>query len=91
MSRTKAQWLSALTPSCFVLVAVLGLVGALDWLLPGSHEEAPAHILGEHEFPVHCLAFSAHGKILASGGGFPGRDGEGRLWDVATGIRGIHH
>ena len=90
MSRTKGQSLCALTLSCFVLVAVLGLMGALDWLLSGSQEEAPARILGEHELPVHCLAFSPDGMILASGGGFPGRDGEVRLWDVATGaVRAI--
>src|SRR5262249_49753313 len=85
MSRTKGQWLSALTLSSFSVVAVLGVVGVWDWLFPDSRQEAPARILGEHQFPVHCLAFAPDGKVLASGGGFPGRDGEVRLWDMATG------
>jgi WD40 repeat protein len=72
------------------MVAGFGLGGLFDGLLPGCREAAPARILGEHQFPVHCLAFAPDGKTLASGGGFPGYDGEVRLWDVAMGtVRAI--
>ncbi len=34
-----------------------------------------------HDRPVHCLAFSCDGKLLASGG----RDGNVKLWDATAG------
>ena len=73
---------SVLIPS----LVLLGLMGFLDLLLPGETEEESASIiLGEHRYPVHCTAFAPDGKTLASGGGFPGKDGEVRLWDVSSG------
>jgi WD40 repeat protein len=72
----------------FVLLSVLGLLG---FLLPSeSEEESAGIILGKHRYPVHCIAFAPDGKALASGGGFPGKDGEVCLWDVPSGtVRAI--
>ena len=43
-----------------------------------------------HGSPVHCLAWSPDGKMIATGG--PGKGKPIRLWDVATGrqIRTVH-
>lgn len=43
------------------------------------------HTLEGHSFSVLSLAFSADGKLLASGSGIYGREGQIKLWDVATG------
>jgi WD40 repeat protein len=73
-------------PSCVVL-AILSILGPL---LPGDKEESAGALLGQHRYPVHCLAFAPDGKTLASGGGFPGKEGEVRLWDVLSGtVRAI--
>jgi WD40 repeat protein len=68
----------------------LGLGGGLDPVLPSAgQEKTPGGIL-EHHYPVRCLAFSADGKTLVTGGGlldelFKDWAGEVRLWDVGTG------
>jgi WD40 repeat protein len=67
-------------------LVLLSLMGFLGLLLPGGREEESASIiLGEHCYPVHCIGFAPDGKTLASGGGFPGKDGEVCLWDVPSG------
>jgi WD40 repeat protein len=69
-----------------LLLMVLGLMGAFDpFLSNGCRDESGAVILGKHRFSIHCLAFAPDGKALASGGGFPGRKGEIRLWNVPSG------
>lgn len=66
--------------------AVFVLKNGADALLPGEGpEESPGHILGEHRYPVHCVAFAPDGKTVAAGGGFNELAGEVRLWDPATG------
>jgi WD40 repeat protein len=68
-----------------LVLAVLGLLGALDpFLSISSGDGSPAVVLGEHRYPVHCLAFAPDGTTLASGGGFPGKEGEVKLWDVSA-------
>ena len=49
-------------------------------LYDGKTSEKLAELIG-HTAPVLTLAFSANGKILASGG----EDKKGRMWDVSTG------
>src|SRR6266404_1954927 len=66
-------------------IAVLAFMGALGPLLPEhSQDESPGSIIGEHRYPVYCIAFAPDGKTLASVGGFPRKEGEVRLWDVPT-------
>jgi len=87
-TRRMLIWLAfVLMPSC-VLLAVMGVLGPL---LPGEREEESAGaLLGQHRYPVHCIAFAPDGKTLASGGGFPDKDGEVCLWDMLSGtIRAI--
>jgi WD40 repeat protein/serine/threonine protein kinase len=68
-------------PSPFSL---LKPVAALPWDWPANQRQDLVAILGEsagrHWAPVHCLAFSADGKLLASGSA----DHTVRLWDPNT-------
>ena len=70
-------------------VVVLGLAGALDAVLRCPGQEKPRWSMLEHRYPVRCVAFSADGKTLVTGGGldelFDDLAGDVRLWDVATG------
>jgi WD40 repeat protein len=70
-------------------VVVLGLAGALDALLRSAGQAKPRWSRLEHRYPVRCVAFSADGKTLVTGGGldelFDDLTGDVRLWDVATG------
>jgi WD40 repeat protein len=80
------RMLIRLTSVVMPSLILLSLMGFLGLLLPGEKEEESAGIiLGEHRYPVHCIAYAPDGKTLASGGGFPGKDGEVRLWDVSSG------
>jgi eukaryotic-like serine/threonine-protein kinase len=38
-----------------------------------------------HTTPVQCVAYSKDGRWLASAGGDPGKPGEVKLWDIASG------
>src|SRR4051794_38330148 len=55
-------------------------LGALLAFAAAGRAEPPLHQL-DHKAPVHCLAFSDDGKLLATGC----QDGTVRLIDVATG------
>jgi WD40 repeat protein len=94
MIKTNATLLSAAAVLILSLIA-LGLGGALDAVLPSAGQERSSGGILEHRYPVRCLAFSADGKILVTGGGFNRLAGEIRLWDVATGterghLEGLH-
>jgi WD40 repeat protein len=84
MLKTNGLLFSAAVVLVLLLLA-LQLVGALGLVFPGGgQEKSPGGIL-EHRYPVRCLAFSADGKTLVTGGGFNDVAGDVRLWDVATG------
>jgi WD40 repeat protein len=84
MVKTNRTLLSAAVVLTLSLV-VLSLAGALDAMLPHTGQERSRGGILEHKYPVHCVAFSADGKTLATGGGFNDLAGEVRLWDVARG------
>jgi WD40 repeat protein len=89
MTKTNATlfWASAV-----VVLSLLALSfwGALDAVFPDAgQEKTPGGIL-EHRYPVRCVAISADGKSLVTGGGFNDRAGEVRRWDVATGKERAH-
>src|SRR5262249_16830213 len=88
LGRATAQRMLIWTASVFVAsLVLLSVMGVLDPLFHSDDEdEFAGEILGRHRYPVHCIAFAPNGKTLASGGGFPGKDGEVRLWDVSSGM-----
>ena len=42
-------------------------------------------VFGGHADAVRAVAFSSDGKLLVAAGGLPGRRGEVKIWDAATG------
>src|SRR5437868_402611 len=80
---------STLLPAVVVLASlptVLVVMDGLGWLFPSDGQgESSSRILGEHRYPVHCIAFTSDGKTLAAGGGLQDLAGEVRLWDVVRG------
>jgi WD40 repeat protein len=93
MVQTNRTLLSAAAVLTLSLI-VLSLTGALDALLPHAGQEKPRWGILEHRYPVRCVAFSADGKTLVTGGGldelFEDLAGDVRLWDVATGQERAH-
>jgi WD40 repeat protein len=89
MAKTNRTLLSAAVVLSLSLIA-LALRGALDAMLPGAGQEKTSGGILEHRHPVRCVAFSADGKTLVTGGGFNDLAGEVRLWDVATGTERAH-
>jgi WD40 repeat protein len=85
MVKTRTVLLQRPAVPLFVLAA-LGLVGALGFFPFGERlEQHRDRILGKHQLPVLCLAFSPDCKILAAAGGLRDRPGEIKLWDPSTG------
>jgi WD40 repeat protein len=66
--------------AAFCLVGILGLFPSGE-----GRKQYPETILGNHQHPVLCLAFSPEGRTLAAGGGVRDQPGEIKLWDLATG------
>jgi WD40 repeat protein len=83
----------ARAPTKWVLAAhaLLGLAASLGTIAASYHEEVrPKATCKGHAAPVTSLAFSGHGKTLASGS----EDNSAKLWDGSTGrellnLRGV--
>jgi WD40 repeat protein len=63
-----------------------GLVDRLGLPRSDDRPERPAGILlGEHQYPIRCLAFAPDGHTLATAGGFADVPREIKLWDPIAG------
>lgn len=78
---------ASLRPQIFSLAwqpggKLLALGGFRQVRLVDGHSGEPVASLDGHAETVRAVAFSRDGKLLATAGGFPGRKGEVKIWDV---------
>jgi WD40 repeat protein len=84
--RLRISALAATALLAWLAALILGNVaGPLDLADPQDPCPVECTTLRGHTSPVSAVAFAPDGRTLASGGGWPGRPGELKLWDVAAG------
>ena len=67
-----------------IITSVLLTTGIMLGFEQRHEPDKPCVVLEGHRHGIHHVAFAPNGTILASVGGLTDREGEVRLWDVAT-------